>query len=149
MTDDPLRMTFDVACPAGHAFSVWTARISTWWPRDHTISGNAPQIVLQPSVGGRIYERAANGTEHEWGEVTAWQPPDRLAYLWYLGREPSDATEVEIRFTATGTRTTRVDITHHGWQRLGADAGPWRDRNQAAWQSLLPHYLTAIAEGGT
>ncbi len=148
-TSDPLRMTFDVACPAGHAFSVWTARISTWWPRDHTISGNAPQIVLQPSVGGRIYERAADGTEHEWGEVTAWQPPDRLAYLWYLGREPSDATEVEIRFTATGTRTTRVDITHHGWQRLGADAGPWRDRNQAAWQSLLPHYLTAIAEGGT
>jgi len=42
--------------------------------------------VLQAGVGGRIYERAADGTEHEWGEVTVWQPPERLAYLWYLGR---------------------------------------------------------------
>jgi uncharacterized protein YndB with AHSA1/START domain len=149
MTMDPLRMTFDVACDAEHAFATWTARISAWWPRDHTVTGKAEQIVLQDRVGGRIYERAADGTEHEWGEVTAWQPPARLAYLWYLGREPADATEVEIRFTPQGTGQTRVEITHRGWERLGQAAGPWRDRNQAAWQTLLPHYLTAITEGGT
>jgi uncharacterized protein YndB with AHSA1/START domain len=149
MTNDPLRMTFDVACDAEHAFAIWTARISTWWPRDHTISGQAEQIVLQAGVGGRIYERAADGTEHEWGEVTAWQPPARLGYLWYLGREPADATEVEIRFTAQGAEQTRIEITHRGWERLGQAAGPWRDRNLSAWQTLLPHYLTAIAEGGT
>jgi hypothetical protein len=28
----PLRMSFDVACSAAHAFSVWTAGIGTWWP---------------------------------------------------------------------------------------------------------------------
>jgi len=149
MSNDPLRISFDVACAAEHAFTIWTARISAWWPRDHTISGQAEQIVLQDRVGGRIYERAADGTEHEWGEVTVWQPPERLGYLWYLGREPADATDVEIRFTARGAAQTRIEITHRGWERLGQAAGPWRDRNQAAWQTLLPHYLTAITEGGT
>src|SRR5690348_7624077 len=27
---EPLRMTFDVACPAEHAFTVWTSAIGTW-----------------------------------------------------------------------------------------------------------------------
>ena len=100
----PLRMSFDVACSAGHAFTVWTSGIGTWWPPDHTMTGRAEAVVLQGGVGGRIYERTADGTEHEWGEVIVWQPPARLAYLWYLGRDRADATEVEIRFLAQGDR---------------------------------------------
>ena len=99
---EPLRLSFEVACPAEHAFRVWTAELNRWWPRDHTVSGAPERVVLQAGVGGRIYERAADGTEHEWGEVTVWQPPERLAYLWYLGRDRAVATEVEIRFLAAG-----------------------------------------------
>jgi len=76
-----LRFTFDVACSPEHAFSVWTTRIGTWWPSDHTVSGHPDRVVLQPDVGGGIYERTADGTEYDWGEVTVWQPPTRLAYL--------------------------------------------------------------------
>ncbi len=147
MTAAPLRMSFDVACSADHAFRVWTSGLGTWWPPDHTVTGRAEAVVLTGGVGGRIYERTADGVEHEWGEVTVWQPPDRLAYLWYLGRDRADATEVEIRFLAQGARATRVEIEHRGWERLGPDttaAQPWRDRNQAGWQSLLPHFTAAI-----
>ena len=98
-------------------------------------------------MGGRIYERTADGTEHEWGEVTVWQPPARLAYLWYLGRDRADATEVEIRFLAQGGRATRVEIEHRGWERLGPSGLRWRDRNQAGWDSLLPHFINAINRG--
>jgi hypothetical protein len=80
--------------------------------------------------------------------VTVWQPPARLAYLWYLGRDRADATEVEIRFVAQGTEATRVEIEHRGWERLSPQtAGSWRDRNQANWQTLLPHFIKAITEG--
>jgi hypothetical protein len=140
----PLRISFDVACPAEHAFRTWTAGIGTWWPPDHTVSGQPADVVLQSGVGGRIYERAADGTEHEWGEVTVWQPPTRLAYLWYLGRDRADATEVEVLFHPQGTALTRVDIEHRGWERLG---DPWRDRTQIGWQTLLPHYQKEIAHG--
>jgi uncharacterized protein YndB with AHSA1/START domain len=144
---DPLRMSFDVACSASHAFRVWTSGIASWWPPDHTVTGRAAAVVLQAGVGGRIYERTGDGIEHEWGEVTVWQPPARLAYLWYLGRERADATEVEIRFVAQGAGATRVEIEHRGWERLGPAAEQWRDRNQGGWESLLPHFITAINEG--
>ena len=65
-------------------------------------------------------------------------PPERLSYLWHLGCDPADATEVDIRFVARGAAATRVEIEHRGWERLGRARAAWRDRNQAGWESLLP-----------
>ena len=143
----PLRMSVDVACSVEHAFTVWTSRIDAWWPRDHTVTGQADLVVLQTGVGGRIYERTSDGVEHDWGEVTVWKPPTQLAYLWHLGADRADATEVEIRFLAQGEGATRIEIEHRGWQRLGPSGDEWRDRNRAGWQTLLPHFLTEIAKG--
>jgi uncharacterized protein YndB with AHSA1/START domain len=140
----PLQMSFDVACSAEHAFGVWTSRIGTWWPPDHTATGQAELVVLQSGIGGRIYERTSDGVEHDWGEVTVWEPPTRLVYLWHLRSDRADATEVEIRFVALGAAATRIEIEHRGWERLGNAAGEWRDRNRAGWRTLLPHYLAAI-----
>ena len=143
---EPLSLEFEVACPLEHAFAVWTRRIDAWWPADHTVTGRAEaEIVLEPRLGGRIFERMPDGTEHHWGEVTRWEPPGRIGYLWHLRRDRADATDVEIRFfPATPTRT-RVEIEHRGWERLGADAEVWRDRNRAGWTTLLPHYVVAAA----
>ena len=96
---EPIRLSFELACPADHAFAVWTGRIAQWWPADHTASGEADTtVVLEATAGGRIFERTTRGVEHDWGEVTIWEPPTRLGYLWHLRRDRADATEVEIRF---------------------------------------------------
>ena len=145
---DPLTMSFEVACSAEHAFTVWTAQIGSWWPPDHTVSGRGDAaVVLQGGVGGRIFEREPDGTEHDWGLVTVWNPPDRLAYVWHLGTDPDDATEVEICFRAKGPAATRIEIEHRGWERLGSKGEQWRAQNQAGWESLLPHYQGAITKG--
>jgi hypothetical protein len=87
----PLRISFEVACPAEHAFAVWTSRIGTWWPPDHTVSGEADlTVVLEGVVGGRIFERTSEGVEHDWGTVTIWER-----------RRPS-----ATRGTSAGTRKT-------------------------------------------
>lgn len=139
---EPLRIGFDVQCSLDHAFTTWTLRINHWWPADHTVTGRADaEVVLEPRVGGRIFERTPEGTEHEWGEVTVWDPPNRLGYLWHMRRDRADATQVEIRFQADGP-TTRVEVEHTGWERLGAAAQEWRDRNVGGWTSLAPHFLT-------
>ena len=144
----PLKLSFDVGCSPEHAFAVWTSGIGTWWPPDHTVTGQADlTVVLQEGVGGRIFERTTDGTEHDWGEVTVWEPPTQLSYLWHLRRDRSDATEVEIRFVPQGDTATRVEIEHRGWERLGAAGDEWRDRNRAGWQGLLPHFVEAIDKG--
>ncbi|HEY7524437.1 MAG TPA: SRPBCC domain-containing protein [Candidatus Limnocylindrales bacterium] len=144
---EPLRFSFEVACSARHAFETWTTRIGTWWPADHTVTGRDDLvIVLEGRLGGRIFERTPAGEEHDWGEVTIWEPPTRLGYLWHLKRDRSDATDVEIRFIGRGAEATRVEIEHRGWERLG-DGRTWRDRNRGGWDTLLPHFVAAAGTG--
>jgi hypothetical protein len=139
---EPIRLSFEVACPPEHAFEVWTSRIAAWWPADHTASGEeSAVVVLEQRVGGRIYERTAARVVHEWGEVTIWEPPRRLGYLWHLRVDRSDATEVMIDFLASGDSRTRIEIEHGGWDRLGARGEGWRDQNHGGWSTLLPHFM--------
>lgn len=141
---EPLRFAFDVDCPQAHAFETWTARIGTWWPKSHSVTADpALEVVLETRLGGRIFERTPEGAEHDWGEITIWEPPRRFGYLWHLRRDRIDATDVEIRFVARDAATTTVEIEHRSWERLGADGQSWRDRNRGGWESLLPHYIEA------
>lgn len=140
---EPLRLSFEVACPPEHAFSTWTERFSAWWPRSHSVSGEPVDVVLEPGVGGRMYERAPDGAEIDWGEVTVWEPPTRFGYLWHMRRDRADATDVAISFVDLGNGATRVEIQHAGWERLGADAESWRERNERAWSTLIPYYEEA------
>ncbi|MFL5775295.1 MAG: SRPBCC family protein [Chloroflexota bacterium] len=143
---EPIRLAFDVDCPPDHAFEVWTAGIGRWWPADHTASGEADaHVVLEGRAGGRIFERTRGGIEHNWGEVTIWEPPSRLGYLWHLRRDRADATQVEIRFVAAGPGATRVEIEHRDWERLGALGEAQRDRNRGGWATLLPHFVAAAS----
>jgi uncharacterized protein YndB with AHSA1/START domain len=142
---DPLRISVEVACSAGHAFHIWTDRIDSWWPRDHTATTMArSSICLEKEIGGRLFERTPDGQEHLWGTVTSWQPPERFGYTWHIRRDAVDATDVDIRFVPVGDRT-RIDIVHSGWERLGAGGPHWRDLNRGGWDGLLPHYV-AFAE---
>ncbi|MGD0703012.1 MAG: hypothetical protein ABSA02_24395 [Trebonia sp.] len=101
----PLRAEFGVDCSAEHAFTVWTSGIGAWRPAGHTVTGRADlDIVLQRGAGGRIYERTPGGTEHDWGKVTVWSPPARLACLWHLRRDRSDATPRSRSGSRPGTR---------------------------------------------
>jgi hypothetical protein len=141
---EPLRLSFVVACPVEHAFSTWTSRTSSWWPVTHTVTAERGlQVVFEGRPGGRIFERTPAGVEVEWGEVTAWEPPTLLRYLWHIRVDRSDATEVEIRFADRGDATTQVEIEHRGWERLGARGPSWRDVNLGGWNGVLPFYRAA------
>ena len=129
---EPIRLAFEVACPVEHAFATWTECASVWWPASHTVTAaDGLEVSFEPFVGGRIFERTPEGEEHDWGEITAWDPPTRLGYLWHLRADRADATDVEITFVPVDDARTRVEIEHRGWDRRRArprlaGSQPWR-----------------------
>lgn len=141
---EPLRITFGVGRSPEQTFELWTAHTSTWWPTSHTVSAQlGVKVIIEPCVGGRIYERTPDGDEHEWGQVTRWDPPNCIAYLWHLRQDRADATEVEITFTADEHDGTEVAIEHRGWERLGALGAQRRQQNKHGWDGLLPRFQAA------
>jgi activator of Hsp90 ATPase-like protein len=144
VTLDPLRLSYRIDCPPDHAFDVWTTRLSAWWPRSHTTSGDPDATVtLEPRLGGRIFERTTDGREIDWGEITVWEPAERVEYVWHIGRTRADATDVSVAFVDTGDGGTRLEIVHSGWERLGAEGAEWRRANTAGWDSMLPAFRAA------
>ncbi len=148
MTEEPLELEFTVECSPEHAFSTWTERISQWWPKGHSVSSDPDlDVVIELRLGGRIFERTPAGDEHDWGEVTTWEPPRAFGYLWHLAQDRSDATDVEVHFEADGEQT-RVRILHRGWERLGARAADLRGRNRKGWGAVIPLYREACEAAG-
>jgi hypothetical protein len=62
---------------------VWTDRIGTWWPPDHTATGQADLIVLEGGVGAADENKAAAP-----GTVEAWDWPQRLTACGRGDRRP-------------------------------------------------------------
>lgn len=136
---EPLRLGFEVSCSVDHAFRAWTERFAAWWPRGHGISADG-EIVFQRGVGGRIYEVDEQGVEHDWGRVTAWEPPHRVAFVWHLHRPVELGSEVELSFAAADGGLTHIELVQGGWERFGDDASTWRARNLAGWGAVIPHF---------
>jgi len=143
---EPIRLALHVKCPADHAFAIWTSKTASWWPSDHTMSGEpGVDIVIERRVGGRIFERTSAGAEHDWGQVMLWEPPTRLSYLWHIGADKSEATEVDITFSDRGDGTSDVRIEHRGWERLGAAAQARREKNKDGLEAVVPLFVAACA----
>jgi uncharacterized protein YndB with AHSA1/START domain len=141
---EPLRLRYAIACSPEHAFAVWTTRTAAWWPTGHSASGDPDTlVVLEPRLGGRIFERTPDGTEIDWGEITVWNPPRQLSYIWHINRDRSDATDVDLTFADAGDGTTTLEIVHSGWERLGTEGQTWREANTNGWGALIPNFLAA------
>jgi uncharacterized protein YndB with AHSA1/START domain len=138
---EPVHKTLVVNCSRERAFEVFTREIGTWWPLGMYSIGEdrITEVVFEEQVGGRIFERHNDGGEGEWGRVLAWEPPARFVMSWYPGHDPSEATELEVRFASEGDGT-RVDLDHRGWEILAARAQELRKGYDSGWGEVLGYY---------
>ena len=119
---EPLRIAFEVGCSPERTFELWTAQTSTWWPSTHTVSAQpGVEVIIEPGVGGRIYERTPQGDEHDWGQVTGWEPApsDRLPLAPAPGPRRRDRSRDHVH-RRRPRRNSRVDRA----PRLGTTRRP-------------------------
>jgi uncharacterized protein YndB with AHSA1/START domain len=137
----PIRRLVSVSWPPAEAFRRFTADFGTWWPSGtHSIGGKlVKRIVFECRVGGRIYEELMDGRRYQWGRITAWDPPNRVAFMWHPSREEAEAQEVDLSFHPAGTGT-RVELVSAGWERLGAKARSARKGYYVGWGAVLDHW---------
>lgn len=120
--------TVHVKAPLAVAFDVFVEQ--AWWPvaTHHLAEEPGVAAVLEPFQGGRWYERAADGSETDWGRVVAWQPPHRLLLTWQVSprwtfeEDASRGSEIEVTFTQEGPSLTRVELRHRHLDRYGPEA---------------------------
>jgi uncharacterized protein YndB with AHSA1/START domain len=139
----PVRKSVRVNARPDHAFEVFTAGLSRWWPLDHGI-GKTPRkaVHMETRVGGRWYELAEDGTQTDIGRIVTWEPPRRFVMSWDINSQwKPDTTvgsEVEVRFIAEGENATRVELEHRKFEQMGAEGGAkMRSDVNGGWPKLL------------
>ena len=141
-----LRKSITVNVPVQNAFRLYTEGLAKWWPlKTHSVAQERVETaVFEARMGGRIFEREADGTEHVWGTVLEWEPPHRFVHTWHPGRGEETAQRVELRFVPDG-EGTRIELEHRGWENLGADAAKVFENYESGWDYVLGEYYAAAA----
>lgn len=146
-TEIQVRRSVTVPLTPERAFDLFTARMTEFWPKEHSIGATAiERVVIEPHVGGRWYERGVDGTECDWGRVGDWRPPSRVVLHWQIGAnwryDPDLETDVEVTFTEEAAGRTRVDLTHRHLERYGdqADAMYALFSSPGAWADTLARF---------
>lgn len=139
MDTSPIVHELTLACSPSHAFEVFTARIGEWW--DPQYSGDAETfktVTIDPRMRGQITERHEDGSEHDWGEVIAWDPPAKVAFSFTLAQDRTFPSVVRATFVPA-EQGTLVTFEHGGWSKHNAEArGKFTD-----WAHLLDRYVEA------
>lgn len=149
----PIRKEANAPLPQARAFEVFTQHIGRWWFPGQGI-GPSPfkDIIIEPRVGGRWFERAADGLETDWGDVLAWEPPGRVVLAWRIGPDwkfaPAISTELEIRFEAVDATSTRVSLEHRELDGLGPDGRAMAEAMDGGWGALLGRFVEFAGSEG-
>ena len=157
-TDLAVRQSVTVDVPPERAFAVFTADLASWWPLEayHIGSQPAVAVVVEPRAGGRWYERAADGSECDWGRVLACDPPHRIVVSWQINAndetwfpdpDPAHASEIEVTFTGQPDGQTRVEFEHRHFERHGAggDGIHAGVSSSGGWATILDSYAKVAA----
>ena len=151
-----VRRQIVVHAPIDHAFKVFTERFGDFKPPEHNLLPVAiAETVFEPHVGGHIYDRGIDGSECRWARILAYEPPDRVVFSWDIGpqwqieTEPTNTSEVEVRFIAETPQRTRVELEHRDIDRHGPGWEAVRDgvADDAGWPLYLARYAALFAEG--
>ncbi len=139
MDTSPIVHELTLTCTPDHAFEVFTSHIGEWW--DPQYSGNPETlstVTIDPRMRGQITERHSDGSEHDWGEVIAWDPPAKVAFSFTLAQDRTVPSVVRATFVPSD-EGTRMTFEHDGWNELNAEArGKFNE-----WPHLLERFVEA------
>jgi hypothetical protein len=84
-----VRKGINVQAAQETAWVVFTRKMGTWWPLVSYKIGKAQavDVVIEPLVRGRWYERGEDGSTCQWGSVLRWEPPSRLVLSWDISAD--------------------------------------------------------------
>lgn len=151
-----VRKSVSVGVSAAEAFRIFTSYPGEWLPPGHTFIAAPAAVAMEPRMGGRFYERDADGTDVVRGTILEWFPANRLVMTWRVGADwqpildDEQASLIEVDFVATGDNTADVVVTNTHLDRLGDFARQLRGALAAANPGeTLQRYADTVARHST
>jgi uncharacterized protein YndB with AHSA1/START domain len=153
-TETSVQTSIVVEAPIERAFSVFTEGIGSWFPPEYNLlDTEISERVFEARVGGRVYDRGADGSECHWSRVLAYEPPTRVVISWDISpqwqieTDLEKASEVEVRFVPETPERTRLELEHRnidrhgdGWEQTRESVG-----GEGGWPGCLRRFAERVS----
>jgi uncharacterized protein YndB with AHSA1/START domain len=149
-----IHKSITVDAPIDRAFHVFTQEMQTWWPPEHhLLDAQLAEMVVEPRVGGDVYDVGTDGSTCRWARVLEYDPPNLFVFSWDINLQWEVETDLErtsevaITFTAEGENRTRVELEHRKLDRHGEGWEKMRDAvgSPDGWGVGLRRFAEAAA----
>lgn len=110
-----------IAAPPAHVWQALVLETSAWWPKEFYTSARAQRFVIEPVLGGRVYEDFGGGDGLVWYSVIGVEAGQGLILAGHLlppfGGPAVTALRLSLSANAKGT------LLHVQDDRFGALGG--------------------------
>jgi DNA-binding transcriptional ArsR family regulator len=140
-----VEMEVEIAAPPKRVWTALVGEMGTWWPRSFYAGKDTKAFVLEPRVGGRMYEDWGDGAGLLWFTVVSLDPPRALELSGHLfpayGGPATSLVRIEL---SEGRGKTRLRLTDAIHGHLAADTDAKLD---SGWKELFAKTFKEYVEG--
>jgi len=126
---------------------VWEALVhetTHWWPKSFYTDPKTKKFVIEPRLGGRVFEDYGGGEGFTWYTVNGVESPNFLLLVGYMAPPfggPS-ASLLRLGLSAVGANETKLEITDAAFgQVAGCDS-------ESGWREIFHDNFRAYVESG-
>ena len=138
-----VELEIPIAAPTPKVWAALTKEIDLWWRKDFYASERTKRFVLEPKLGGRMYEDAGEGAGVTWYTVMGIDPQRSLYLVGHLTSSfGGPATSILELVLEESGKTTVLKLTD-------STLGPPSDcsSKESGWKMLFEEGLKAHVEG--
>jgi DNA-binding transcriptional ArsR family regulator/uncharacterized protein YndB with AHSA1/START domain len=147
---EPFRvdLTVHVDAPPSRVFDALTFNVSAWWGAPYLRSSRATHVVLEPQLGGRLFEQWGHRQGFIRGTIVAILQDERIELAGRIAGGSWLPAALAFRLDRT-ERGTRLEVVHQGLAEPSADrSADAEGRYERAWSDLVGVRLKAFVEDG-
>ncbi len=139
-----LDLDFTINAPPARVFQAIVHEVNVWWT--YRLADRPSMMILEPHVGGRLYEDWGAGLGAMWGVVMAFDGERMIRLQGPLGMTMPVTSVYTMTLNPGEDGTTTLHLAH---QCAGLIRENWGQAHREGWTELLGSHLKNWVERGT
>lgn len=143
-----IKLALEVDAAPATVWTSLTAGIGEWWPKQFYVGTAPKRFVVEPRVGGRVFEDWGDGDGVLFGTVLVWDPGKALTWAGDMSAEYGGPARTVTSFTLTpAAGGSRTAVAFHDTP-YGVLSDEAMTHLEEGWRWLLTDCLKPFLETG-
>jgi DNA-binding transcriptional ArsR family regulator/uncharacterized protein YndB with AHSA1/START domain len=134
-----------IAAPVSRVYRAIIQDLQSWWGAPYHLTHNPQALIIEPQVGGRLYEQGEKGAAL-WGIVQSIEEDDHIVFEGRMGMLGAIFGVLTIVVEPAEADGTLVKLTHRAIGDVSEDS---QSGYAMGWDDLIGTRLKAFVEEGT